>query len=34
LDFLRGYRSALITAEVTGQLDSREHERRVEAIAS
>jgi len=30
---LREYRSALITAAVTGQLDLREHERKLEALA-
>jgi hypothetical protein len=33
IDPLREYRSALITAAVTGQLDLREHERKVEALA-
>jgi type I restriction enzyme S subunit len=30
---LREYRSALITAAVTGQLDIREHEKKMEALA-
>jgi len=33
IDRLREYRSALITAAVTGQLDLREHERKLEALA-
>ncbi|MGI8741662.1 MAG: restriction endonuclease subunit S [Bryobacteraceae bacterium] len=34
IDLLREYRSALITAAVTGQLDIREHEKKMEALAS
>ena len=33
IELLREYRSALITAAVTGQLDIREHERKLEALA-
>lgn len=33
ISLLREYRSALITAAVTGQLDIHEHERRMEALA-
>ena len=33
IDRLREYRSALITAAVTGQLDLREHEKKMEALA-
>jgi type I restriction enzyme S subunit len=33
IDLLREYRSALITAAVTGQLDIREHEKKLEALA-
>jgi type I restriction enzyme S subunit len=33
IDLLREYRSALITAAVTGQLDIYEHEKRMEALA-
>jgi type I restriction enzyme S subunit len=32
MDKLREYRSALITAAVTGQLDIREHEKKMEAL--
>jgi len=32
IDLLREYRSALITAAVTGQLDIREHEKKLEAL--
>jgi type I restriction enzyme S subunit len=33
INLLREYRSALITAAVTGQLDIREHEKKMEALA-
>ena len=33
IDRLREYRSALITAAVTGQLDIREHEKKMEALS-
>jgi type I restriction enzyme S subunit len=33
IDLLHEYRSALITAAVTGQLDVREHEEKLEALA-
>lgn len=32
IDLLREYRSALITAAVTGQLDIREHEKKMESL--
>ena len=33
IDLLREYRSALITAAVTGQLDIPKHEKKLEALA-